>query len=126
MISHLTAYCLARPAGFEPTTPWFVGISHQIVVFINQALATFATSSFDLLQSQQWHIQSDKDSPIYLGLSSAMISTKSAQACGGGATTLWIIEGTAAVEAVSDVGLADVIMKDLSVGSSGLPPVDIT
>jgi len=28
--------CLARPAGFEPTTPWFVGDLTQFVVLRNQ------------------------------------------------------------------------------------------
>ena len=26
-------FCLARPAGFEPTTPWFVGDPRHIVMY---------------------------------------------------------------------------------------------
>ena len=62
------ARCLARPAGFEPTTPWFVGDSGQFVGFRNQRLAALAFAETNLIQSQTRHSQSDlvtnRDFPV--------------------------------------------------------------
>src|SRR5712692_10892468 len=53
--------CLARPAGFEPTTPWFVGAKRSIADLKNQRLVTLATAQPNLLQPQLWHSQSSYD-----------------------------------------------------------------
>jgi len=47
---------VARPAGFEPTTPWFVVGLGNLAVLLNQHLATLADSIFRLFQSQLRHI----------------------------------------------------------------------
>jgi len=48
---------LARPAGFEPTTPWFVGGLTGIRWSLNQQLATLANRKPNLIQSHLRHIQ---------------------------------------------------------------------
>jgi hypothetical protein len=50
---------LARPAGFEPTTPWFVGDSGQIVVLANQRLVALAESLSSHIKAQFGHNQSE-------------------------------------------------------------------
>ena len=52
---------LARPAGFEPATPWFVGGSSHLLLYVNQPLATPANLLLSLVQSQLWHMQSQLD-----------------------------------------------------------------
>jgi hypothetical protein len=49
--------CLARPAGFEPTTPWFVGREIPTSSVNNQPLAALTHSILSLLPSQFWHRQ---------------------------------------------------------------------
>jgi hypothetical protein len=51
---------VARPAGFEPTTPWFVGDLVQIDVFKNQRLAPLAIATSSLSQSQTRHTQHER------------------------------------------------------------------
>ena len=51
--------CLARPAGFEPTTPWFVGDLGQFVVLVNQQLAALANLLPSHIKAQFGHSQSD-------------------------------------------------------------------
>jgi hypothetical protein len=48
---------LARPAGLEPTTPWFVGDSGQFVVAENQRLAALAVLPNSLIPPRTWHSQ---------------------------------------------------------------------
>jgi hypothetical protein len=50
---------LARPAGFEPTTPWFVGDLGQFVVVRNQRLAALADSLPKHIKAQVGHSQSE-------------------------------------------------------------------
>jgi hypothetical protein len=50
---------LARPAGFEPTTPWFVGDLGQFVVAGYQRLAALANSLSSHIKAQTGHSQSE-------------------------------------------------------------------
>jgi hypothetical protein len=52
-----TLILLARPAGFEPTTPWFVGGIQRAQHFVIQLLATLANATFSVFQSQFRHTQ---------------------------------------------------------------------
>jgi hypothetical protein len=48
---------VARPAGFEPTTPWIVGDSGAVRSISNQSLASLAVVPFSMSRSQAWHSQ---------------------------------------------------------------------
>jgi hypothetical protein len=48
---------VVRPAGSEPTTPLFAGVSGQIGGAINQLLAVLVFASIKLTQSQTPHSQ---------------------------------------------------------------------
>jgi len=50
---------LARPAGFEPTTPWFVGSRERITTSLNQELVALAIRVPRLIKAQFGHIQFD-------------------------------------------------------------------
>jgi hypothetical protein len=51
-------FCLARPAGFEPTTPWFVGDLGKFVVLGNQRPAALANPLLSHIKAQFGHTQS--------------------------------------------------------------------
>ena len=48
---------LARPAGFEPTTPWFVGAPSQVVMYGNQRLAVLANPLSGHIKAHFGHSQ---------------------------------------------------------------------
>jgi hypothetical protein len=56
---------LARPAGFEPTTPWFVGDLGKFVVLGNQRLAALANPLLSHIKAQFGHSQSELVTDCY-------------------------------------------------------------